>query len=141
MSVVVVVCRAGVWDVASQLCVPCGLSVGGRLTLQRYCAARGVVNVFCSCCTNLRGFCANNRFCGGQSRLPVQGRAYASYQSPPKSKARIAAKSAGTDDCRRGGFRPYPLSSLLHFAAIRQKLLGSNRTNWHPFVRIISIFN
>lgn len=78
----VVVCRAGVRGVASQLCVPCGLSVGGRLTLQRYCAAHGLVNGFGGCCANLRGFCANHRFCGGQSRCPVQGRAYASYQCP-----------------------------------------------------------
>lgn len=88
----VVVCRAGVRGVASQLCVPCGLSVGGRLTLQRYCAAHGLVNGFGGCCANLRGFCANHRFCGGQSRCPVQGRAYASYQCPLRASRVLQRK-------------------------------------------------
>ena len=115
-----------------------GLTVDDRLTLQRYSASHGVVNDFSVCCTNLRGLCANHRFCGGQSRRLVQGRACTSYLCPlrasrifsqkkqpygiPKNKPCVAAKkSASTDVCRRGGFRPYPLSSLLCFAVIRQK--------------------
>ena len=85
-----------------------GLTVDDRLTLQRYSASHGVVNDFSVCCTNLRGLCANHRFCGGQSRRLVQGRAYASYLCPlrasrifspkkqpygiPKSKPCVAAK-------------------------------------------------
>lgn len=114
-----------------------GLTVDNRLTLQRYSASHGVVNDFSVCCTNLRGLCANHRFCGGQSRRLVQGRACTSYLCPlranriffPKKAAAwypqeqsvcCSKKSAGTDVCRRGGFRPYPLSSLLCFAVIRQ---------------------
>ncbi len=85
-----------------------GLTVDDRLTLQRYSASHGVVNDFSVCCTNLRGLCANHRFCGGQSRRLVQGRDCTSYLCPlrasrifspikqpygiPKSKPCVAAK-------------------------------------------------
>lgn len=62
------------WRCLAALCAV-GLTVDDRLTLQRYSASHGVVNDFSVCCTNLRGLCANHRFCGAQR----QGRAYASY--------------------------------------------------------------
>lgn len=83
-----------------------GLAVDNRLTLQRYSASHGVVNDFSVCCTNLRGLCANHRFCGGQSRRLVQGRACTSYLCPLRAsrvlllKVRVRASAIAVASAR-----------------------------------------
>ena len=83
-----------------------GLTVDDRLTLQRYSASHGVVNVFSVCCTNLRGLCANHHFCGGQSRRLVQGRACTSYMCPLRAsrilllKVRVRASAVAVASAR-----------------------------------------
>lgn len=81
------------WRCLAALCAV-GLTVDDRLTLQRYSASHGVVNDFSVCCTNLRGLCANHRFCGAQSRRLVQGRACTSYLCPLRANRIFFPKKA-----------------------------------------------
>ena len=79
------------WRCLAALCAV-GLTVDDRLTLQRYSASHGVVNDLSVCCTNLRGLCANHRFCGAQSHRLVLGRACTSYLCPLRASRVLQRK-------------------------------------------------